>query len=172
MWVLSVGLKDPLEEDMAPHSSILALKIPWTEEPGRPVYGATKNIWCEVLNDNDSIYPIKRVQSIPSLLGIFRRKYIGFYQKLSCIEVIIFFYSFSFNVLNYMDWTLLNQPGIFVSGVSPSWLWVLSFLYSVELDLLIFYLEFFTCSWERFLWHFPFFPISLPGCWIKVMLIS
>ena len=37
---------------------------------------------------------------------------------------------------------MLNQPGIFVYGVSPSWLWVLSFLYSAELDLLIFYLEF------------------------------
>ena len=28
------GQKDPLEEEMAPHSSILAWKIPWTEEPG------------------------------------------------------------------------------------------------------------------------------------------
>ena len=29
------GLEDPLEEGMATHSSILAWKIPWTEEPGR-----------------------------------------------------------------------------------------------------------------------------------------
>ena len=28
------GLRDPLEEEMAPHSSILAWEIPWTEEPG------------------------------------------------------------------------------------------------------------------------------------------
>ena len=28
------GSKDPLEEEMATHSSILAWKIPWTEEPG------------------------------------------------------------------------------------------------------------------------------------------
>ena len=34
-WVPSLGLKDPLEEEMATHSSILAWKIPWTEEPGR-----------------------------------------------------------------------------------------------------------------------------------------
>ena len=33
MWVRSLGLEDPLEEDMAPHSSILAWKIPRTEEP-------------------------------------------------------------------------------------------------------------------------------------------
>ena len=34
-WVRSVGREDPLEKDMATHSSTLAWKIPWTEEPGR-----------------------------------------------------------------------------------------------------------------------------------------
>ena len=33
-WVLSLGWEDPLEEGMATHSSILAWRIPWTEEPG------------------------------------------------------------------------------------------------------------------------------------------
>ena len=33
MWVQSLGRKDPLEKGMATHSSILAWKIPWTEEP-------------------------------------------------------------------------------------------------------------------------------------------
>ena len=33
-WVLSLGQEDPLEKGMAIHSSILAWKIPWTEEPG------------------------------------------------------------------------------------------------------------------------------------------
>ena len=32
--VQSLGQEDPLEEEMATHSSILAWKIPWTEEPG------------------------------------------------------------------------------------------------------------------------------------------
>ena len=32
----SLGWEDPLEEEMATHSSIFACKIPWTEEPGRP----------------------------------------------------------------------------------------------------------------------------------------
>ena len=31
----SLGREDPLEKAMAPHSSTLAWKIPWTEEPGR-----------------------------------------------------------------------------------------------------------------------------------------
>ena len=33
--VQSLGQEDPLEEEMAIHSSILAWRIPWTEEPGR-----------------------------------------------------------------------------------------------------------------------------------------
>ena len=33
--VQSLGRKDPLEKEMATHSSILAWKIPWKEEPGR-----------------------------------------------------------------------------------------------------------------------------------------
>ena len=34
MWVLSLGPEDPLEKEMATHSSILAWRIPWTKEPG------------------------------------------------------------------------------------------------------------------------------------------
>ena len=34
MKVQSLGWEDPLEKEMATHSSILALRIPWTEEPG------------------------------------------------------------------------------------------------------------------------------------------
>ena len=34
-WVGSLGQEGPLEEEMTAHSSILAWRIPWTEEPGR-----------------------------------------------------------------------------------------------------------------------------------------
>ena len=34
MWIRSLSQDDLLEEELATHSSILALKIPWTEEPG------------------------------------------------------------------------------------------------------------------------------------------
>ena len=33
-WVQSLGQEDPLEKEMATHSSILAWEIPWTEDPG------------------------------------------------------------------------------------------------------------------------------------------
>ena len=38
MRVQSLGQKNPLEEETATHSSILAWKIPWTEQPGRLEY--------------------------------------------------------------------------------------------------------------------------------------
>jgi len=34
-WVRSLGQEDPLEKEMATHSSTLAWRIPWREEPGR-----------------------------------------------------------------------------------------------------------------------------------------
>ena len=34
-WVQSLSQEDPLEKEMATHSSILAWKMPWMEEPGR-----------------------------------------------------------------------------------------------------------------------------------------
>ena len=34
MQVRSLGGEDPLEEDMTTHSSLLAWRVPWTEEPG------------------------------------------------------------------------------------------------------------------------------------------
>ena len=35
MWIQSLGWEDPLDKEMANHSSILAWEIQWTEEPGR-----------------------------------------------------------------------------------------------------------------------------------------
>ena len=42
--VRSLGWEDPLEKEVATHSSILAWRIPWTEEPGRAtVHGVPKS---------------------------------------------------------------------------------------------------------------------------------
>ena len=44
MWVQSIGREDPLEEGMAIHSSSLAWRIPWTQEPGGlPVHRVEKS---------------------------------------------------------------------------------------------------------------------------------
>jgi len=43
-WFRSLGQEDPLEEGMATHSSILAWRIPWTEDPGgATVYSVTES---------------------------------------------------------------------------------------------------------------------------------
>ena len=42
--VPSLDLEDPLEKEMATHSSILAWRIPWTEEPGRLQYMASQRV--------------------------------------------------------------------------------------------------------------------------------
>ena len=44
IWVQSLGGEDPLEDGTAIHSSILARRIPWTEEPGEAtVHGVAKS---------------------------------------------------------------------------------------------------------------------------------
>ena len=52
--VQSLGQEDPLEQEMATHSSILTWKIPWTEEPGRLhiVHGATESEMTEHTHTN------------------------------------------------------------------------------------------------------------------------
>ena len=44
MWVQSLVQEDPLEDGMATHSSILAWRIPWTEEPGGLQYMGSQRI--------------------------------------------------------------------------------------------------------------------------------
>ena len=43
-WVQSLGWEDPLEKEMATHSSILAWEIPWTEEPGGLQSGVARSL--------------------------------------------------------------------------------------------------------------------------------
>ena len=52
-WVRSLGKEDPLEEGMAAQSSILAWRIPWTEEPGG-LYsiGSQSQTWLKQLSTN------------------------------------------------------------------------------------------------------------------------
>ena len=44
-WVQFLGREDLLEKEMATHSSTLAWKIPWTEEPGRPQSMGSQRVW-------------------------------------------------------------------------------------------------------------------------------
>ena len=50
MQVQSLGREDPLEGDSAMHSSILAWRIPWTEDPGATVHGFAESDTTEGLS--------------------------------------------------------------------------------------------------------------------------
>ena len=57
--ILSLGWEDPLEEDIATHSSILAWRIPWTEKPGRQaaVHRVAKSqTWLKLLHMHKPIF--------------------------------------------------------------------------------------------------------------------
>ena len=57
-WVQSLGREDPLEKEMATHSSILAWRIPWTEEPGGLQSMGSQSVgydWATELNWTDAL---------------------------------------------------------------------------------------------------------------------
>ena len=43
-WVRSLGMEDPLEKGMATHTSVLAWRTPWMEEPGRLLSMGSQNV--------------------------------------------------------------------------------------------------------------------------------
>ena len=48
IWVQSLDLEDALETGIATHSSILAWRIPWREEPGRSTVHGAINSWAQL----------------------------------------------------------------------------------------------------------------------------
>ena len=46
-WFQSLGWEDPLQEEVATHSSILAREVPWTEEPGYSPYSCEESDTAE-----------------------------------------------------------------------------------------------------------------------------
>ena len=69
-WVLSLGREDPLEKEMATHSSIHAWKIPWTEESGElhTVHGVaesdTTSLHCCFFGDS---LVVQLVKNLPAM---------------------------------------------------------------------------------------------------------
>ena len=73
--VQSLGREDPLEEEMATHSSILAWKTPWTEEPGRlQSMGLTRLRYVLVTKQQN---PTLSIFGGPEKLSVIIWEYIG-----------------------------------------------------------------------------------------------
>ena len=69
-WVWSLGQEDPLEKEMATHSSFLAWRIPWREEPGRLQSTGLKRVghnWATSLSVYMSVLISPCIHSPPSL---------------------------------------------------------------------------------------------------------
>ena len=70
MRVQPLGQEDPLEEEMAPHSSILAWEIPWTEEPGG------LHLWVAKSRANTQIF--RTSKSLEDFLSFFCLSHLKF----------------------------------------------------------------------------------------------
>ena len=77
MRVQSLGQENPLEEEMATHSSILALEIPWTEEPGRLQSMGPKRVWLHLATEHTNTYS-KQCDTI----GGFEAQTVKFFSEL------------------------------------------------------------------------------------------
>ena len=75
MWVHSLGGEDPLEQEMATHSSILAWKIPWTEEPRglHTVLGVAKEL--------DTTYQLNSKTTTTTIYQLFHDEHLGHFQS-------------------------------------------------------------------------------------------
>ena len=74
-WVQSLGREDPLEKEMATHSSVLAWRIPWTEEPGE-----LESTGLQRVVHDCTLYNFKI--SILDGLGIEQNKALNKYRKI------------------------------------------------------------------------------------------
>ena len=88
--VQSLGWEDPLEEEMATHSSIPAWKIPWTEKPSSPSWGCKESYMTVQLGThvawNNRYVVIKRKEHVQRLRWVYGKA--GTYEsdlhKLKC----------------------------------------------------------------------------------------
>ena len=63
-WVRSLGWEGPLEKEIAPHSSTLAWKIPWTEEPGRlPSMGSLTTSQTRLSDFTFTFYSFQKMET-------------------------------------------------------------------------------------------------------------
>ena len=71
-WIQSLGREDPLEKEMATHSSILAWEIPWTEEPVGLQFMGSQRVRRDLATEQPSLPGT--VKEIPLQMEIFPYK--------------------------------------------------------------------------------------------------
>ena len=66
MWVQSLGWEDLLEEEMATHSTILALEIPWTEEPSSLQCMESLIVGCDLATEHAHMHYKPNAEEVDS----------------------------------------------------------------------------------------------------------
>ena len=67
-WVQSLGGEDPLEKEMATHSSILAWRVPWTEEPSRLQSMGSQRVGHDCVTTTFTFSPVLKLLTAPVVL--------------------------------------------------------------------------------------------------------
>ena len=127
MWVQSLGWQDPIEEEMATNSSILAWKIPWTEELGGLQSMGSQRVRHDWATEGVHAYLMSLRLPCPekeaSVLMIWEQYYsASFYTSLIFIFICLFMY-LAEPCLSWGLWTLLVEAcGIWFpdQGLKPS----------------------------------------------------
>ena len=119
-WVWALGWEDPLEKEMAIHSSTTAWKIPWTEEPGRLQSMGSQRVghnWETSLSLSNM--GIVNYRSIDLKVSAFRKF------SICCCCFFFFFFFIVFCFIFWPHWSSLLlmgfSPVVMSGGYVPSW---------------------------------------------------
>ena len=85
-WVRSLGRGDPLEKEMAIHSSTIAWKIPWTEEPGRPQSMGSQRVGHDCFFCYNQSYFIQACVPLSFVLAIGSLQFSKTLHSVTCIN--------------------------------------------------------------------------------------
>ena len=118
--VLSLGRKDPLEKEMGNHSTLLAWKIPWAEEPGGLQFTGSQT----VQHNWESIYSFNSCYNIASPLQSWEQ---GTKVKTTCSRArqgvkIAFFFLFTQISLILLFSCSVMYRSLIPHGLQPAWL--------------------------------------------------
>ena len=136
-WVWAQGGEDPLEEEMATHSNILAWEIPWTVEPG-----GLHNPWgCKKLDTTEHTHDTLLYQTqFPESPFIYLQSF------LFCLLLLFRVVNFYQPILKFVDYLLCYLPSlieciqwIFILDIIPfsSLISSVFFFYGLSLSLLL-----------------------------------
>ena len=115
MQVWALGGEDPLEEEMATHSNILAWNVPWTEEPGGLQSMGSQRVRHDWVTAQHST-PVHRVYCHPSPPPFWEHeeKYLNFFHACQFYFLIFFLHTFVGWHVIFACWASFFEAGVLV----------------------------------------------------------